>query len=60
MDPEEHMPDNIKEQINNLLWVVLPHHATLKQAEDIALDIYHKIVYAWASIQVQEKKEGGQ
>lgn len=55
MDPDDRMPENAKEMINNLLWMILPPHATLEEAEDIALDIYRKVVDRWAG----NKSKGG-
>lgn len=43
----EQMPENTKELINNLLWMILPGHTTLREADDIALDLWQKVVNLW-------------
>lgn len=44
----EQMPENIKELINNLLWAILPGNTTLREADDIALDLWHKVINLWS------------
>lgn len=43
----EQMPENVKELINNLLWMILPGHTTLREADDIALDLWQKVINLW-------------
>lgn len=42
--PPVHAPDDLKEKINEFLWVTLPAHTTLGRAEAIALDLVEKIM----------------
>ena len=46
MEPEEETKcqTDIKLQVNNLLWSVLPANATIKEAEDVSVAIWEKIV----------------
>lgn len=44
----EQMPENAKELINNLLWAILPGNTTLREADDIALDLWQKVINLWS------------
>lgn len=41
------IPADLKVRINDLLWDVLPDDTTLRQADDLALQIFYAIVRAW-------------
>lgn len=41
---EENKLTELKEAVNQFLWQRLPEKATLKEAEDIAVMIYYKLV----------------
>lgn len=41
------MPDDTKVRINELLFTLLPDDITLRQTDDLALQIYEAIQRAW-------------
>lgn len=43
MNPDENRIGDLKLEINNLIWMHGPDHLTLKEAEEIALNIYSMI-----------------
>ena len=47
--PERRPPSpDLKERINNLLWVVLPDNTTLAEAEEIAIHWWDDICKKWS------------
>jgi len=44
MDEEIIDPGELKEKVNNLLWVSLPSNTTLEEAEALAIKIHSKIM----------------
>lgn len=44
---EENKLTELKEAVNQFLWQRLPEKATLKEAEDIAVMIYYKLVESY-------------
>ena len=50
MDPDETMREDLKEAINNLLWVSLPRETTLAAADDIAQSWYQDVLVLWEKV----------
>lgn len=53
----EQMPENMKELINNLLWMILPGYVTLQEADEIALDLWRRAAGLWANDSRAHKSE---
>jgi len=47
-------PEDLKERINNLLFVTMPGPTTINEMEDMATDIHQNIMQAWLYAQAQE------
>ncbi len=47
---EEVIPENLKEQINALLWTGLPPTTTMGQAEKIAVRIWAMLATEWGEV----------
>lgn len=47
-------PDDLKERINNLLFLTMPGPTTINEMESMACDIHENIMQAWRYAQAQE------
>lgn len=54
MNPDEVIPEDLKMQINNLLWNTLPELTTLEKADALSTDIYYMIQGFW---ELKEKEK---
>lgn len=48
-------PDDLKERINNLLFMTMPGPTTINEMEDMAVDIHKNIMQAWRYAQAKER-----
>lgn len=43
----ENPPEDLKQRINNLMWVCLPSETSLQEAERVANQIYGEVLAVW-------------